>query len=154
MIYFTWTIYDDFNSFEVIGEKGESNEAIFEKARAKYKEIVTTPGVTNIEVYFQTIDVRFASNNDAKQYTYLCNVDQVSFAKMCARSINTNTIIKPRQWNGKYFIDEYGNPMRYYFIKSKYRSVKELTNKAKTACKERDKEYKGLLAFYSVFHAA
>jgi len=154
MVYITWTVGDDFNTIEVVGCAGDPDSVTLERARSTYKEIASIPGVQkeNIKVYFQTIDVTFSSKDDAKVFTYLCDVKQTEFAKM--RKAKAKRIIKPHQWNGLPFIDEFGEPKGFYFITSKYVEVNELHKKAKQVCKERKQIYNGLLSFYSVFHAA
>lgn len=157
MYYFTWTVGDDFNSIEIIGQKGESDKATRLRAAEKYKEIVSTPGVSNVQTYIQTIDIVFSTAKGAKEYTYFCDIDQVSFAKLCARTQmapNAKSIIRPKRWTGIHYNDEHGNEKGYYFVRAKYRPAVQMAMKAKAICKRRGIEYTGnLLQVYAVFHA-
>ena len=156
MYYISWIIDDALRCVEVVGEKSESDQQTREKAMKEYDKWRTTPGVSELDIHIMTVDIKFEDRKDATVYTYLCDVDPKSFAKLCGYNHvkpKRMPIIHPKDWRGNYFIDEHGDPKDFFFVSAGYKSAKELKEKAIQICNNRHMKYTGnLLQVFKVFH--
>lgn len=120
MAFFQFGFVEDdcYKTQSVERAKGEQLIDVRRKAKLMH-DALRRPGVTELEVYLQTVTITFYSSETAKKYTYVCENDFTGY-----------DIIWLTDSAGNAIPDEWGCHQAVYIAECKLMTLKDLERKA------------------------